>query len=333
MEIHVLHRQGHGIKTIARQLGISKNTVRKYLKEPIELPAYASRPARPTKLEPFKPYILERIAAAKPKWIPAVVLLREIREQGYQGGITMLRSFIFPYKQITTEPVVRFETLPGEQMQVDFTTIRKGKQPLKAFVATLGYSRASYVHFFDNERNASWLHGIKEAFHYFGGVPRKLLFDNTKTIIIDRDAYGEGQHRWHSELLTLAKDYGFSPRVCQPYRAKTKGKVERFNGYLKGSFMTPLAASLKQSGLTLDVATANAHIGRWLQEIAHQRIHGTTGEKPQVLLDKERHYLLPLPDDLHTIAPIPASPSTRVIPLESIQHPLAVYDQLLEARV
>jgi transposase len=182
-----------------------------------------------------------RIAAARRKWI----LLREIREQGYQGGITILRSFVFPYKQMTVKPVVRFETEPGEQIQVDFTTIRKGKQPLKAFVATMGYSRASYVHFFDNERNESWLHGIKEAFHYFGGVPRKLLFDNTKTIIITRDAYDEDQHRWHSQLLTLSKDYGFSPRVCQPYRAKTKGKVERFNGYLKGSFMTPLAASLK----------------------------------------------------------------------------------------
>ena len=128
VEIHVLHRQGHGIKAIARQLSISKNTVRKYLKQPIELPAYTSRTARPTKLEPFKPYILERIEAAKPKWIPAVVLLREIREQGYQGyqgEITILRNFVFPYKQVMVEPVVRFETEPGEQMQVDFTVTYK----------------------------------------------------------------------------------------------------------------------------------------------------------------------------------------------------------------
>ncbi len=131
MEIHVLHRQGHGIKAIARQLGISKNTVCKYLKQPIELPAYTSSPARSTKLESFKPYILVRIEAAKPKWIPAVVLLREIREQGYQGGITILRNFVFPYKQVMVEPIVRFETEPGEQMQVDFTTIRKGKQQLR----------------------------------------------------------------------------------------------------------------------------------------------------------------------------------------------------------
>ncbi len=263
MDIHVLHKQGHGIKAISRQLGISKNTVRKYLKQPMVLPLYTPRPSSPTKLCPYKPYILERINAAKPHWIPATVLLRELQERGYEVGITRLRCFIFPFKQDNSDPVVRFETDPGVQLQVDFTTIRKGKSPLKAFVATLGYSRATYVHFFDNERNESWMAGLKEAFHYFGGVPRECLFDNTKTIIIERDAYGEGKHRWHSKLLELAKDYGFSARVCRPYRAKTKGKVERFNGYLKGSFITPLAASLKQSGLKLDVDTAKSLVTRY----------------------------------------------------------------------
>jgi len=330
VDIHVLHKQGHGIKAIARQLGISKNTVRKYLKQPMALPAYTPRADRPTKLW-YKPYILERIEAAKPHWIPATVLLREIKERGYEGGLTRLRSFIFPFKQDNSDPVVRFETEPGVQMQVDFTTIRKGKHPLKAFVATLGYSRATYVHFFDNERNESWMEGIKEAFHYFGGVPRECLFDNTKTIIIERDAYGDGKHRWHPKLLDLAKDTGFSARVCRPYRAKTKGKVERFNGYLKGSFITPLAASLKQSGLKLDVATSNAHIGRWLHDIAHQRIHGTTGEKPQLLLEKERHFLLSLPANMSGIEASPIPVLSGVLPLESIQHPLAMYDQLVGA--
>jgi transposase len=329
VEIHVLHRQGHGIKAIARQLGISKNTVKKHLKQPMVLPCYTPRPDRATKLCPYKPYIMGRIEAAKPHWIPATVLLRELQEQGYEGGLTRLRSFIFPFKYDKSDPVVRFETLPGVQMQVDFTTIRKGRHPLKAFVATLGYSRASYVHFFDNERNESWMNGIIEAFHYFGGVPRECLFDNTKTIIIERDAYGEGKHRWHSKLLELSKDYGFSARVCRPYRAKTKGKVERFNGYLKGSFITPLAASLKQSGLTLDVATANAHIGRWLHDIAHQRCHGTTGEKPQILLDKEQHDLLPLPANMTRIMSAHTSEPSAVIPLERIQHPLSIYDQLM----
>ena len=94
---------------------------------------------------------------------------------------------------------------------------------------------------------------VREALLSFGGVPRHVLFDNAKTIVVERDAYGEGQHRWHRGLLALAEEYGFGLKLCRPYRAKTKGKVERFNGYLKGSFLVPLAATLKSAGLKLDV--------------------------------------------------------------------------------
>ena len=150
--------------------------------------------------------------------------------------------------------------------------------------------------------------------------------------MIERDAYGEDRHRWNAQLLTTAQDYGFIARACRPYRARTKGKVERFNGYLKGSFITPLAATLNQAGLRLDVTTANAHIGPWLELIAHQRIHGTTGVKPQIRLDQERFDLAPLP-----LRPQPAVQqrpiSTRPVPTESLQHPLSVYDRLLEARL
>jgi hypothetical protein len=79
------------------------------------------------------------------------------------------------------------------------------------------------------------------------------------------DTYGEGRHHWKAQLLATAQDYGFIARACRPYRARTKGKVERFNGYLKGSFITLLAATLHQAGLRLDVATANAHIRPWLE--------------------------------------------------------------------
>ncbi|EGY28036.1 Transposase [Candidatus Regiella insecticola 5.15] len=147
--------------------------------------------------------------------------------------------------------------------------------------------------------------------------------------MIERDAFGEGQHRWNAHLLILARDYGFSLRACRPYRPKTKGKVERFNGYLKHSFITPLAASLKQLGLELDVDTANGQIGQWLNDIAHQRIHGTTDEKPQVLLEQERQRLQPLPVKSPTDSPLPALTRHQVIPTESLQHPLSVYDQLL----
>ncbi|WP_093475530.1 IS21 family transposase [Halopseudomonas yangmingensis] len=332
VEIRVLARQGHGIKKIARELGLSRNTVRKYLRGETVAPRYKARGPRPCKLDPFTAYLQERIDAARSKWIPATVLLREIQERGYTGGISQLKRYLAPFKHHAPDPVVRFETPPGKQLQVDFTTIRRGREPLKAFVATLGYSRATYVQFFDREGSDVWLTGLREAFVYFGGVPAEALFDNAAAIISERDAYGEGLHRWHPRLAALADEYGFRPRVCRPYRAKTKGKVERFNGYLKGSFVTPLAATLKTAGLKLDVATANAHIGKWLENVAHQRVHGTTGDKPAIRLAEERHVLLPLPIKALAPRPAPALRPGRALPHDSLQHPLSVYDQLLEVR-
>lgn len=330
MEIRVLARQGKGIKAIARELGVSRNTVRKYLRGEAVSPKYRPRAPRPCKLDPFKAYLLERVEEARPRWIPAAVLQREITERGYTGGISQLKAYLAPLKRREPEPLVRFETPPGKQMQADFTTIRRGRDPLKAFVATLGYSRAAFTRFSAREDSPAWLEGLRESFVYFGGVPEEVLFDNAGTVVIERDAYGEGEHRWHPALAALADEFGFRPKLCRPYRAKTKGKVERFNGYLKGSFITPLAATLKSAGLTLDVATANAHVGRWLDEVAQQRIHGTTGVRPAERLAEERLALLPLPVKPTEAAPAPALRRGRVLPHESLQHPLSVYEELLE---
>lgn len=214
-------------------------------------------------------------------------------------------------------------------MQVDFTTIRRNNTTLKAFVATLGYSRATFVKFYDHERTDAWIDGLENAFQFFAGVPQEILFDNAKTIMIERDAYQEGQHKWNPKLLDCAKKYSFRPRVCKPYRAQTKGKVERFNGYLKSSFIVPLKASLKTSGLLLDVDVANAHIGRWLHETANQRIHATTQEKPAVRLQQEQQKFTPLPQSDTGSSTVPVAAAEHVMPYESLQHPLSVYDQLL----
>lgn len=329
VDIHVLQRQGCSVRGISRQLGISRNTVRRYLRDMAQSPDYGPRAARPSKLDAFKPYLRERIEAAKPYWIPAVVLCRELQAQGYEGQEGLVKNYVRQFKPVTKEPVVRFETAPGQQMQVDFTTIKRGRNKLKGFVATLGYSRACYVCFSEHEKQEDWVAGIEGALSYFGGVPKDILFDNAKCIMIERDAYGEGQHRWNSKLLQLSSDYGFRLRACRPYRAKTKGKVERFNGYLKHSFITPLAATMKQAGLELDIDTANGQVGQWLHDIAHQRIHGTTQQKPEVLLIKEQLALSELPAKsllTTTIAPV----THHALPIESFQHPLSIYDQLIE---
>jgi transposase len=330
VEVRVLKRQGKSIRAIARELGLSRVTVRRYLRK-LGAQRYGPREPRPTKLGPHVEYVLLRVQAARPKWIPATVLLREIRERGYGGGISQLKAYLAPLKRGEREPVVRFETEPGEQMQADFTHVRRGRDPLLAFVATLGYSRASFVRFTTGEDAATLCACLREALYYFGGVPAHVLFDNPGTVVIERDAYGVGEHRFHQGLLTVAEEFGFRPRLCRPYRAKTKGKVERFNGYLKSSFLVPLAATLKQAGLKLDVIAANAHIGPWLQEVANARVHATTREVPHVRMERERTKLLSLPVTVHSHTPIAvARRATVPMPYESLQHPLSVYDALLE---
>jgi transposase len=180
MEVQILHQQGMSIKQICRQTGYSRNTVRKYLRSPGQ-PSYGPRPPRPGKLDPFKAYLAERVAAALPHRIPSPVLFREISELGYTGSDRLLRSHLSTwYPAPPEDPVVRFETDPGHQMQVDWCVFRRGKSPLSAFVATLGHSRATYVEYVTDERIETLTRCLMDAFEYFGGVPKEVLYDNIR---------------------------------------------------------------------------------------------------------------------------------------------------------
>ncbi len=285
-------------------LDVSRNTVRRYLRRE-GLPHY-QREARPSKLDSYKQYLDERVKAAAPDWIPATVLLREIRAFGYPGGYSILKDYLATLRPVAKpEPVIRFETDPGRQMQADFATIRRGSDRLAVFIATLGWSRATYVEFVTDERLETVLSCHESAFYFFGGVPREVLYDNMRTVVTDRDQYGPGLHRYNRTFLDFAHHYGFLPRLCRPYRAKTKGKVERFIGYLRGSFYIPLASQLRPEGLRVDRDTANARVGTWLREIANARVHGTTGEVPLVRLELERERLQPMPAPWRHRRPVP----------------------------
>ncbi|SIZ90715.1 IS100 transposase orfA [Shigella sonnei] len=275
MEIKILHKQGMSSRAIARELGISRNTVKRYLQAKSEPPKYTPRPAVASLLDEYRDYIRQRIADAHPYKIPATVIAREIRDQGYRGGMTILRAFIrslsVPQEQ---EPAVRFETEPGRQMQVDWGTMRNGRSPLHVFVAVLGYSRMLYIEFTDNMRYDTLETCHRNAFRFFGGVPREVLYDNMKTVVLQRDAYQTGQHRFHPSLWQFGKEMGFSPRLCRPFRAQSKGKVERMVQYTRNSFYIPLMTRLRPMGITVDVETANRHGLRWLHDVANQRKHG-----------------------------------------------------------
>ena len=152
LEIRILRRQGLSIRAIARQLQISRETVRKYLRAPELKLVYGPRAPRPSKLDPFKSYLQMRIAEAAPRRLPATVYLRALRERGYEGGISILKEWLVAqHPALPTPQIVRFETPPGRQAQADWTAIRQGKNKLSAFVGTLGFSRLGPVGYFVRE--------------------------------------------------------------------------------------------------------------------------------------------------------------------------------------
>ncbi|HAU1513305.1 TPA: IS21-like element ISLpn12 family transposase [Legionella pneumophila] len=333
--IHILYKQGYSKKAIARKLGMSINTVRKYLKSGSE-PYYKRRDKKPLKLDPYKAYIQKRLKDATPHWVPATVIYREIKLFGYDGCSTQLRAYMHTLRSKKEDVIVRFETEPGQQMQVDWAQFRRGKDRLSAFIATMGYSRASYVEFVSDETLETLIACHKNAFEYFGGVPYTILYDNMKTVIIERNGYGLSQHRFQAGFWDFAKHTGFRPKVCQPYRAQTKGKVERFIHYLKYSFYFPLVGQLKALGLSLDKETANMHVLKWLNEIANQRVHATTGAIPFERLLDEQAKLQPLSStysgklfshlenkEVHYFA-------FQLLDNTAMQHELSIYQKLLE---
>lgn len=343
VEVKLLKKHGLSLRQIAAEVGCAVNTVRRHLALEA-VPKYERKVKRQTKLTQFEQYLRDRQQAAQPDTIPATVLYREIAARGYEGGMSQLRAFMRTLRPAPpVDPVVRFETAMGEQLQVDWVEFRKGNAPLYAFCATLGFSRASYVEFVSNMKVETLIACHEHAFAAFGGVTRRVLYDNMKTVVLERDAYGEGEHRFHAGFLDYARHSGFVIKLCQPYRAKTKGKVERFNGYLRRSFYVPLVSRLAQSGQKLDVVTANVEVAHWLREVANARIHGTTGEPPAEALKRESEHLQPLPAPWRAdiaaarpqpavaapAAPRPAAVVERIAQPSPVQHPLQVYDALL----
>jgi transposase len=270
--IKELHRTGMAISEIARITSHDRKTIRAILKGPLSPPPQKRKP-RAKKLDPFVPYLERRIEEGV---VNCNKLLDEIRRQWYQGGKSLVKNFVQPHREARRqEATVRFETLPGEQAQVDwghfgFIEHHGRRRRLYGFVMTLGWSRACYLEFTISADAAWWLRCHVHAFRYFGGTPRVVLHDNLKTAVLDRHA--DGPIRWNPRYLDFAEYYGFVPQACRPYRAQTKGKVESGIRYVRGNFWPGLRF--------VDLADLNRQALDWLDFTANVRIHGTTGEVP-----------------------------------------------------
>jgi transposase len=269
-----LHRQGLSISAIARRTGRDPKTVRKYIERGLEPPAYSPRQAgRPSKLAPYLDYLRARVAAFPE--LSAVRLNREIREQGYTGAYTAVKRFVAANRpDHGSKPFeVRFETPAGQQAQVDFARFvtEFADDPgvtriVWLFSLVLGHSRFIFARFVMHQDLQTLLRCHMQAFAAIGGVPIEILYDRMKTAVTGED--DEGHIVYNRSLLALAQHYGFLPKACRPYRAKTKGKVERPFSYIRQDFF------LARTFRNLD--DLNDQLADWLASIANVRVHGTT---------------------------------------------------------
>jgi transposase len=282
-----LHRQGLKVAAIARQLGIDRKTVRKYISRGLEPPTYGPRPRRQKSTDPFLLYLRERLAAFP--GLTAMRLWRELRERGYAGGKRAVRD-------IRPEPAspfeVRFETPPGEQAQVDLARFEVGftDEPgvmriVWLFSMVLGYSRWFWARFVIHQYLQSVLRCHIAALEAIGGAPRDILYDRMRTAVIGEDP--DGLVIYNRALLDLARHYGFQPRACRPYRPKTKGKVERPFRYIREDFF--LGASFR------NLDDLNIQLRQWLDTVANRRLHATTQRVVNEAFAEEKSTLKPLP--------------------------------------
>lgn len=286
--MYELKGKGQSIRGIAREVGVSRNTVRKYLRAS-EIPKAKPRARRGSKLNPYKEYLEERLSHGVDN---CMVLLREIRERGYTGGYTILKDYVQPLRRKRTSlATMRYETAPGEQAQVDFgrytyLTPQGEERRVWVFVMVLSWSRALYVEFVDRADTTTFLRCHVHGFEHFGGIPQRCLYDNTKLVVLRRD--GEGRPVWNERFVDFSGALGFEVKLCRPYRAQTKGKVERGVGYVEGNFWP--------SARFVDLVDLNRQGAQWVATVADVRIHGTTHERPVDRLEEDRASLAPLPE-------------------------------------
>lgn len=290
-EINELKQLGMSLQAIGALTGHDRKTIRKYLAHaPGTRPSYGPRAPRPGKLDAFMPYLEERCKAGV--W-NAVVLLRELRERGYSGSYTILTDYLRPQREAARQTAVRrFETAPGVQAQVDWGHLgyledEAGEQAVSGFVFTLGYSRALMAEGALDQKLGTLLRLHEEAFRQLGGIPREILYDRMKTVWLGTDERGEV--RWHPQFLDFARYWGFTPRLCRPYRAQTKGKVESGVKYVRRNFLCSLQGREPHS---LD--DLNARLRSWVWEVANQRVHGTTHCIVQRRWQAEQAHLEPM---------------------------------------
>ena len=276
-----LHGLGWGTRRIAAEFGCSRNTVKRYVAESGWV-AYGS-PRRGAKLDGLEGWLEERFHRHRGN---AEVVRQDLRrELSVDASLRTVERAVAPYRRLLAaeaKATVRFETPPGRQLQIDFGERRvpdaDGTMRAHLFVATLGYSRRTYAKVFANQRQSSWFAGLEGAFLHFGGVTDEVLVDNPKPLVARHDP-ATREVEFNERFLAFAAHWGFRPRACAPYRARTKGKDENGVRHVKRNAI---------AGHRFDsLGGLEAHLSWWMREIADKRRHGTTGEAPLARFERD----------------------------------------------
>ncbi len=323
--------QGVSISVLAAQLGIGRRTIHRWIREgqldrdvDAGEACYTARPPRPHKLDAYTELIRTRLDVY-PK-LSATRLFTDVKAGGYVGGYDAVMVFARQVRpRSVEEAVVRFETAPGHQAQVDFARFHFPWGVRHALLVVLGYSRLLWLGFYIRQDMRTLFAGLETAFACFGGVPRELLFDQMKAVIT-RDLRLEGGGLIeNAEFLRFAHHWGFRPRACRPYRAQTKGKVERPIRYVRESFV--------YGREFLGDADLDAQARAWLAQVANVRLHQTTKERPVDRFLQERELLLPMAEyPYRSLVLRPSAPEPKAMrPLPRVQverRPLRAYAQI-----
>jgi len=289
---------------IAAELGLVPRTVRKWMKEDYRP---AKRSPRASRLDPFKGRIMGLLQQHP---YSAVQVLELLRDQGFEGGITIVRDYLQQIRPRTREAFLTLAFAPGECAQVDWGSwdmldIGKARRRISFFVLVLGYSRMMYVEFTVSQNQEHFLGAHQRAFHYLGGVPQKIMCDNCKTAVLSR-LHGLAPDL-NPRYLDFARHYGFTIKACNVRKANEKGIVENAVGYVKHNFL----AGRPISGLS----SLNASVQVWLDQTANVRLHAATRQRPVDRFITEKPLLKPLPSypyDIATIVPVRADRQFRI---------------------
>jgi transposase len=293
-QIVTMNADGWSIRALSRHFDISRNMVRRILrshqaKRDQGHDILPKKQERSSKLTPFMP--LMKLLIEEFPDITGVRMVENLKDGGYDGGKTIVTDHLRVMRpKPKREPVVRFETSPGVQGQMDWSPytipfVKTGKTTVLCFSYILGFSRRQYIDFTTDRKFHTLIRRHQDAFSYFNGAPKTCLYDNEKTVVLRWEA---GQPLYNPAFVAFITHYQCRPIACKPRRPETKGKIEAPFQYVENNFLNARKFE--------DIEDIRNCARWWLENKSDVHIHDTTKRMPiELFMEQEKSSLLSLP--------------------------------------